>query len=139
MEEAQRVAAGVHASPSPASRSFTGPNGTERVPVRSRLTVNTADAAIAAATAGLGITRVLSYQVSALLRAGALRRLLERYEPAAVPVSLLCARQGRLPAKTRSFLDLALSRLAHAPADAPAGSDLGDQLTGRARRASSSS
>ena len=34
------------------------------VQVRSRLTVNTAEAAIDGAAAGLGVTRVLSYQVA---------------------------------------------------------------------------
>jgi DNA-binding transcriptional LysR family regulator len=38
--------------------------------VRSRLIVNTAEAAIDAAIAGLGITRVLSYQVAASVKAG---------------------------------------------------------------------
>ena len=36
-----------------------------RAPVRSRLAVNTAEAAIDGAAAGLGVTRVLSYQVAA--------------------------------------------------------------------------
>lgn len=92
--------------------SFNGPQGGLRVPIRSRLTVNTADAAIAAATQGVGITRVLSYQVAEPIARRALTRLLPGFEPAPSPVNLLYARQGRLPAKTRSFLDLAASRLA---------------------------
>lgn len=94
--------------------SFTGRGGATRVRVRTRLSVNTADAAIAAAVDGVGITRVLSYQVASQLAQGALVRLLGDFEPAASPVNLLYARQGRLPAKTRRFLDLAAERLAKA-------------------------
>jgi DNA-binding transcriptional LysR family regulator len=91
--------------------SFAGSDGIQRVPIRSRMTVNTADAAIAAAEAGVGITRLLSYQVAEPIRTGSLVRLLPKHEPLPVPLSLLYARQGRLPMKTRSFLDLATSRL----------------------------
>ncbi len=64
---------------------------TDRTSVRvePRLAVNTADAAIAAAEAGLGITRTLSYQVHAALAAGRLRLLLESFAPPAVPVNVL--------------------------------------------------
>jgi DNA-binding transcriptional LysR family regulator len=81
------------------------------VPVRSRLIVNTAEAAIDAAIAGVGVTRVLSYQAEAALRAGALRRVLRRFEPAPMPVSLVHAGQGRLPLKLRAFIDFAAPRL----------------------------
>jgi DNA-binding transcriptional LysR family regulator len=43
------------------------------VAVRPRLTLNTGQAAIDAALAGLGLVRVLSYQVDALVREGRLR------------------------------------------------------------------
>ena len=45
---------------------FPGPKSKRelRVPVHSRLSVNTAEAAIDAAAAGVGVTRVLSYQVA---------------------------------------------------------------------------
>lgn len=91
--------------------TFRSPDGTRRVPVRSRLVVNTADAAIDAALRGVGITRVLSYQVADALADGRLRRLLADHEPPAVPVNLLYLRQGRLPAKTRAFVELAVARI----------------------------
>ena len=50
-----------------------------RVAVNPRLTVNTAEAAIDAAKAGLGIARVLSYQAEASLNDGSLRLILEAY------------------------------------------------------------
>jgi DNA-binding transcriptional LysR family regulator len=75
---------------SPAERwVYAGSAKSRRVSVHSRLVVNTADAAIDAARAGLGITRVLSYQVEASVAEGALRLILEDFEPEALPVSLL--------------------------------------------------
>ncbi len=81
------------------------------VAVRSRLVVNTAEAAIDAAIAGLGVARVLSYQAARALRDGTLRLALEAFEPPAVPVSLVHAGQGLLPVKLRAFLDFAAPRL----------------------------
>lgn len=81
------------------------------VPVRSRLRVNTAEAAIDAATAGIGMTRVLSYQIVAAVRSGALQPVLEDFEPEPWPVNLVHAGQGRLPVKLRAFLDFAGPRL----------------------------
>jgi DNA-binding transcriptional LysR family regulator len=79
----------------------------ERVIITSRLTVNTADAAIDAAKAGLGITRVLSYQAEAGVADGSLQLLLEPFEPDAIPVHLL-HREDRLPqAKVQRFLSFA--------------------------------
>jgi DNA-binding transcriptional LysR family regulator len=75
------------------------------IPIRSRLTVNTANAAIDAAIAGLGVTRVLSYQIAEPQRSGALQVVLQEYEPPPWPVQLVYARQGRLPVKLRAFLD----------------------------------
>ncbi len=75
------------------------------VPIRSRLTVNTANAAIDAAIAGVGVTRVLSYQIAEAQRIGALQVVLQAYEPPPWPVQLVYARQGRLPVKLRAFID----------------------------------
>lgn len=79
--------------------------------VRSRMTVTTAEAAIEAAVLGLGLTRVLSYQVADALQAGRLARVLVEEEPPAVPVSLIFPGQGRLPMKTRAFIDFAVGQL----------------------------
>ncbi len=81
------------------------------VTVEPRLIVNTADAAIDAAKAGLGIVRVLSYQADPSLADGSLRLILEDFEPEAIPVSLI-HREDRLPqAKVQSFVKLAVPRL----------------------------
>ena len=70
-----------------------------------------ADAAIEAAVLGLGLTRVLSYQVAAALQDGRLVRVLVDEESPAVPASLIYPGQGRLPMKTRAFIDFAVGRL----------------------------
>ena len=86
--------------------------GTETVvSVTPRLTVSTAEAAIDAAVAGLGVTCVLSYQAEAALRTGKLALVLEAFEPAPIPVSLVYSSQGRLPLKLRALLDFAAPRL----------------------------
>ena len=81
------------------------------VPIRPRLAVNTADAAIAASMASAGITRVLSYQVAAAVNAGALRLILRPFEPEPLPVHLVYGGQSLLPLKLRAFLDFAAPRL----------------------------
>jgi DNA-binding transcriptional LysR family regulator len=81
------------------------------VPVPSRLTVNTAEAAIDAALLGVGLVRVLSYQVAGPLKAGTLQRVLERYEAAPLPIHLVHRGQAPLPLKLRAFLDFAAPRL----------------------------
>jgi DNA-binding transcriptional LysR family regulator len=87
---------------------FGGGKGRERtIAVRSRLAVNTAEAAVDAAVAGVGLTRVLSYQAQRAIADGALKVVLEAYEPAPLPVYLLHEAQGALPFKMRSFLDFA--------------------------------
>ncbi len=95
------------------SWSFTNKAGRNDsvVPVRSRLSVNTAEAALDAAIAGAGVTRVLSYQASKAVEERKLRLLLEPFEPFPVPVSLIHTAQGMLPLKTRSFIDFAVPRL----------------------------
>jgi DNA-binding transcriptional LysR family regulator len=64
---------------------------TERSSVRvePRLTVNSADAAIAAAEAGLGIAQVGSYHVCSTIAAGRLSLVLPGFEPPPLPVSLI--------------------------------------------------
>ena len=81
------------------------------VPVRPRLSVNDAEAAIDAALAGIGLTRVLGYQVVERVRAGQLVRVLPEAEPKAVPIQLVHAGGRPQPAKLRAFLDFAAPRL----------------------------
>ncbi|MEI9420169.1 LysR family transcriptional regulator [Mesorhizobium sp. Cs1299R1N1] len=94
-----------------ATWTFTVDKADFVVPVRSRLRVNTAEAAIDAAISGVGLTRVLSYQIVAAARSGTLRPVLRDFEPEPWPVNLVHAGQGRLPVKLRAFLDFAAPRL----------------------------
>ncbi|HEY8005988.1 MAG TPA: LysR family transcriptional regulator [Methylocella sp.] len=81
------------------------------VAIHSRLVINTAEAAVDAATMGLGITRVLSYQIAQAARAGLLSMVLQEFEPPPSPVSLVYAGGRLLPLKLRAFLDFAAPRL----------------------------
>jgi DNA-binding transcriptional LysR family regulator len=95
--------------------ALTGPDRWEfrgeSVNVHSRLTVNTAEAAIDAAIAGTGLAKALSYQVAAAVKAGQLRVLLKRFEPQPLPVTLVYARATSHTAKLRAFIDFTAPRL----------------------------
>ena len=82
-----------------------------RAPVRSRLSVNTAEAAVDGAAAGLGVTRVLSYQVAQAILDSRIQIVLAEYEPAPAPVSLIHGPPGLTPLKVRMALDFAAPRL----------------------------
>ena len=96
---------------SPDTWNFASGKSDVSVAIRSRLIVNTAEAAIDAAIAGIGLTRVLSYQVASAVRAGALNIVLQKFESAPSPVSLVYAGGQLLPLKLRAFLDFAAPRL----------------------------
>lgn len=70
-----------------------------------RLTVTSNDAALAAATAGVGIARLLSYQVCHAVKADALRLLLEAFEEAPWPVHVVHREDKLGSSKVRSFID----------------------------------
>ena len=80
-------------------------------PIRSRLIVNTAESAVDAAISGLGLTRVLSYQVARPVSEGLLVPLLEAFEHPPLPVQLVYLPQGLVPMKLRAFVDFAVPRL----------------------------
>ena len=77
------------------------------IPVRSRLDVNTAEAAVDAAIAGAGLARVLYYQVDRAVKDGQLEVVLQNYEPELWPISLVHSGQGLVPLKVRAFIDFA--------------------------------
>ena len=81
------------------------------IPLRSRLSVNTIDAAIDASVAGAGVARTVSYQVAGHVHDDRLRLLLEAYEPTPRPVHLVYDKQKRLPVKLRAFVDFAVPHL----------------------------
>jgi DNA-binding transcriptional LysR family regulator len=81
------------------------------VPVTSRLAVNTAEGAITAAVLGVGVVRVLSYQVADAIRDLALSVVLQPFEAKPFPVSLVHKGQAPMPLKLRAFLDFVAPRL----------------------------
>ena len=88
-----------------------GAEGTIDIPIRPRLSVSTAEAAVAAAAQGVGVTRVLHYQCAEAVADGSLRIILADFEPKPLPVHLVHAERGALPSKMRVFLDFASGRL----------------------------
>ncbi|WP_133719242.1 LysR substrate-binding domain-containing protein [Methylocaldum gracile] len=75
------------------------------------LSVSDNDSAASAAMAGLGITRLLSYQIAEPLQTGKLKIVLSEFESPPVPVHIL-HREGRhSSAKVRSFVDMTAERL----------------------------
>jgi len=81
------------------------------VRVKPKLTVSSNDAAIEAACQGLGITRLMSYQVAPHLASGQLKIILSDFEPVSLPIHVL-HREGRYAStKIRSFVDLIATRL----------------------------
>lgn len=81
------------------------------VRIKPRLSVTSNDSAIEAAVRGLGITRLMSYQIAPELESGKLKILLSEFEAAPVPIHIL-HREGRnASTKIRSFIDLMAERL----------------------------
>ncbi|MCU7846153.1 MAG: LysR family transcriptional regulator [Candidatus Thiodiazotropha sp. (ex Monitilora ramsayi)] len=90
---------------------FNSTAGSRSLRLRPRLTVTTNDAAIEAAREGLGITRLLSYQVAPYVADGQLKLILQEFKPAPIPVHIV-HREGRYTsAKVRAFIDLLAERL----------------------------
>lgn len=75
------------------------------------LSVSDNDSAASAALAGLGITRLLSYQIAEPLRSGKLEIVLGQFELPPVPVHILHRDGRQSSAKIRSFVDLMAERL----------------------------
>ncbi|PYE41301.1 DNA-binding transcriptional LysR family regulator [Rhizobium sp. PP-F2F-G20b] len=103
--------------PGPLAGWHFGDPGTEKpllVPVKTRLSVTTAEAAVRASLRHVGVVRLLHYQVADAVQSRDLRIILERFEPKPAPVSLVHTERGQMPVKMRCFLDFAVPRLRHA-------------------------
>lgn len=90
---------------------FSPGSRAEKYPVRSRFSVTTAETALDAAVAGLGITHLFCYQVSKAVADGQLHLLMRPFEPEPFPVHLVYPSRRHSPQKLRAFLDFALPRL----------------------------
>ena len=79
--------------------------------IKPRLRVTSNDAAIEAAVLGLGITRLLSYQIATQLASGELNIIMSEFEPKPLPINIIHREGKYAAAKIRSFVDLMSTRL----------------------------
>lgn len=82
---------------------------------RMQLTANTGEVGIAAALAGRGLARALSYQVAAAVQAGRLRIVLADHEPPPIPVQVVYVDGRKAAAKVKAFVDFTVDRLRREP------------------------
>lgn len=86
-------------------------HGQKAIRLQPRLSVNTAEAAIESAVAGLGITRVLAYQAQAQIDAGELIPVLTEFDDTTIPVNLLRWPNRTDPQRVREFINFASKQL----------------------------
>jgi DNA-binding transcriptional LysR family regulator len=86
---------------------------TEKITVRVNpaLFCNTNESSIAAAMAGWGLTRLMSYQIGPQLLAGTLQTVLSDWEEEPMTVHIVHPEGRRPSAKVRKFVDLTVERL----------------------------
>ena len=72
-------------------------------------------AAISAACLGLGLTRVLSYQVANQVAAGELEIVLAEFELPPLPIHVVYQGGRKAPARIRGFVDFAVDGLRQHP------------------------
>lgn len=88
------------------------------IPIHPRLVLTSNDAALDAAVSGFGVTRLLSYQVAALVKQGRLLTILDDWALSPLPVHII-HREGRYPAaRIRLLIDHLTEQLRRAHAGA---------------------
>ena len=73
--------------------------------------MNTSEAAVLTAMAGVGLARVMSYKTDAARGAGTLAVVLDGFEPEPLPVHIVYAQRKPVPLKLRAFLNWVTPRL----------------------------
>lgn len=81
------------------------------IKVNPRLSVTTNDSAISAALHGLGVARVLSYQVAEELKKKQLEILLPEWEVPALPIHIVHRDEINPPAKVRALIDILVQQI----------------------------
>ena len=89
--------------------SFPHARRAKRVVVEPRFITNSTETSIAAAVAGHGITRALSYQVAEHVVAGRLEVVLADHEPPTIPIQVVHAASP--PARVRTCVDVLVEEL----------------------------
>jgi len=88
--------------------------------VNAAFATNQVEAALEACASGVGIGQFLGYQVQALLSEGRLKRVLQEFEPAPLPVQAIYPHARLLSPNVRNFVDWLVPRLrARLGADLP--------------------
>ncbi|CAH2604605.1 LysR family transcriptional regulator [Rhodovastum atsumiense] len=91
--------------PTPETWNFTGAEETVPVAVHGRLRVNSIEAALEAALAGVGVALVPTWMLREELREGRLRPLLQAWRPPHRPISLVYPSRRFLAPRTRTVID----------------------------------
>jgi DNA-binding transcriptional LysR family regulator len=107
----ERAALCYSADRSPPVWSFQAGKRTVSVRPSARLIVNSQEVAMQGAVAGEGLTRVLSYQAAADVKAGRLRVILSEFEPDPIPIHVIHREGKRAAARVRAFVDFAVAEL----------------------------
>jgi DNA-binding transcriptional LysR family regulator len=94
---------------------LTGPDGEVTVPISGNLHTNYPEAIRAAALDGRGIAMSQTYFVDDAARSGQLVRVLPEYHLGEFPIFLVYPHRQYVPAKLRSFIDLAAKHFAEHP------------------------
>ncbi|MGK5078702.1 LysR family transcriptional regulator [Janthinobacterium sp. HLX7-2] len=89
--------------------SFDGPEGLMTVPVTDRLMIDSGEALLMAARAGMGLLLQPAELVEPEIDAGRLVRVLPKYHPPTRPLHLLYAPDRQMIPKLRSFIEFAVA------------------------------
>jgi DNA-binding transcriptional LysR family regulator len=89
--------------------SFDGPEGLVTVPVSGRLMIDSGEALLMAARAGMGVLLQPAELIEPELEAGRLVRVLPKYRPPDRPLHLLYAPDRQMTPKLRSFIEFAVA------------------------------
>jgi DNA-binding transcriptional LysR family regulator len=84
---------------------FTGPEGEMTLPVAGRFSADNAEAVLRAALAGVGIALVAEVVARAEVAAGRLVPLLQGYEPAGIPITLIFPSRRNLAPRVRAVIE----------------------------------
>jgi DNA-binding transcriptional LysR family regulator len=91
---------------------FKMPRGDDReINLKSRLVVNTAEAAVDSALKDTGLTQLYYYEAKSYIAAGELEVVLESYEIEPAPVIITIPQGLRTPQKVNAFVDFAITEL----------------------------